>query len=90
MIPLILKLDGDNVWPDLQEKINTDAIYHIGNDAPAIQVAVLANGMESGKPSVCIRIDLPDGKHVLAETSARLFCVAARAIMARYPNLFED
>jgi hypothetical protein len=41
--------------------------------------------MQSGKPSVCFRIDLPDGRVVLAETSALLFCRAAEAIVARFP-----
>jgi hypothetical protein len=52
-------------------------------------VAVLDGGMKSGRPSVAIRLDLPDGRTVVAETSARLFCVAARAIMAKHPELFE-
>ena len=45
--------------------------------------------LNRGRPSVALRIDLPDGRHVIAETSARLFCSAARSIMARYPNLFD-
>lgn len=86
MIPLNIILDGDNAWEDIRDK----PIIHLGNGAPAIQVAVLTGGMSSGRPSVALRIDLPDGKHVIAETSARLFCAAARVIMAKYPDLFED
>lgn len=86
MSTLIIKLDGDEAWPDLQDK----EIIHLGNGAPPIQVAVLEGGMKSGRPSVAFRIDLPDGKVVIAETTARLFCAAARAIMAKYPNLFDD
>lgn len=77
---------SEPVWPELQPA----EIIHIANDAPPIQVAVLASGMQSGLPSVALRVDLPDGKIVIAETSARLFCMAARAILARFPNLFED
>lgn len=55
----------------------------------ALQLAVVDKGMGSGQPSVALRVDLPDGKILITETSARLFCTAARAIMARYPNLFE-
>lgn len=85
MIPMVVNLDGDNAWPELKDK----PFIHLGNGSPAIQVAVLENGMASGRPSVALRLDLPDGQHVVAETSARLFCSAARAIMARYPDLFE-
>jgi hypothetical protein len=31
--------------------------------------------------------DRPEG--VVAETSARLFCTAAKMIMSKYPDLFE-
>jgi hypothetical protein len=44
--------------------------------------------MASGKPSVMLRIDLPDGRVVLAETSLRLFAAAAHAFASNYPDLF--
>lgn len=81
MIPLSVILDGDDAWPDLAEK---DVI-----EAGVLAVAVLPNGMKSGKPSVTIRLELPNGETVLAQTSARLFCTAGRAITAKYPDLFE-
>jgi hypothetical protein len=77
---------GDGAWPELRDK----EIIHLGDGAPPIGVAVLDHGMTSGRPSVAIRVDLPDGKHVLAETSARLFCTTAKTIMAKYPDLFND
>lgn len=84
---LTIMLPGSEpVWPELEPA----EIIHLANDAPAIQVAVLEGGMKSGLPSLALRLDLPDGKIVIAETSARLFCTAARAILARFPNLFED
>lgn len=86
MIAMTIRLDGDNAFSELQDH---PKIVHLGNDAPAIQVAVLDAGMSSGRPSVCMRLDLPDGTVVLAETSARLFCAAARQVMAKYPDLFE-
>jgi hypothetical protein len=70
-------LDGDNCWPDLLEK---KVIHHTG----AISVAALPGGMASGKTSVSIRIDLPDGTVLIAETSLQLFASAARAFVARY------
>ena len=85
MIELIVILEGDGAWPDLKGK----EFIHLGNDAPPIQVAILDTGMSSGRPSIGIRIDLPDGQVVLAETSARLFVTAGRAISAKFPDLFE-
>ena len=86
MIPLIIKLNGDGCWPDLKDQ----EIIHLDNASPPIQVAILDGGLTSGRPSVALRIDLPDGKYVIAETSARLFCAAAKAIIAKYPDLFVD
>jgi hypothetical protein len=86
MIGMNIKLDGDNAWPELKDK----PCIHLANGAPPISVAVLNGGLVSGRPSVAIRIDLPDGQTVVAETTARLFCTAAKAIMARYPDLFAD
>lgn len=84
MIPMTLVM-REPAWPEIDKK----KIVHLGQGAPAIQVAVLDRGMESGRPSIALRIDLPDGQHVIAETSARLFVTAARAIHAKYPDLFE-
>jgi hypothetical protein len=82
MIPFSIILDGDNAWPDIRNKRM--------HDASIVGVAVLNEGMQSGKPSVAFRIDLKDGSVVIAQTSARLFCGAAKAIMTRYPDLFKD
>ena len=79
-----VKLDGDSVWPDLADKL--DSVIHLSNDAPPLQIATLPDGMTSGKPSMALRIDLPDGRTVVIETSVRLFLVAAHAIEARYPD----
>lgn len=85
MLGLVVSLVGDAAWEDIRDR----PIIHCADGAP-IRVAVLPMGLASGRPSVAIRIDLPAGQTVVAETSARLFCAAARAILARYPDLFED
>ena len=82
MQALTIKLNGDGAWPELRD-------HHVIEPAKPIEVAVLEMGMSSGRPSVAIRIDLPDGQVVVAQTSARLFCAAGRAIAAKYPGLFE-
>lgn len=86
MPALTISLEGDKSWPDLKDR----PFIHLAEGAPPIQVAVLDGGMTSGLPSVAIRLDLPDGRVVVAETSARLFVTAAREISARYPKLFDD
>ena len=79
-----INLDGDNAWPDLRSK--QSKIIHVA-EGETIKICALDGGMSSGKPSVCVRIDLPDGRVVLAETSARLFVMAAAAIVGRWPDV---
>lgn len=84
MIAMKIILEGDGCWPDLADNPNLIEVKD-GN----MEVALLDKGMASGRPSVAFRIDLPDGKIVFAQTTARLFCMAAKAFMAKYPDLFE-
>ena len=85
MIPMSILLDGDNAWPDLKDLPEGKLLHTKGIAA----VALLDGGMTSGRPSVAVRIDLPDGSVVIAETSARLFVTAGRAFMARHPDLLD-
>jgi hypothetical protein len=87
VLSITLTLAGGNVWP--WPELRKDQIIHLADDDPPIRVAVLDSGMASGRPSVAIRMDLPDGRVVVARTSARVFCAAGRAIQERYPNLFS-
>jgi len=72
MPELKIILEGDGAWHDLKIK----EIIHI---TEGIQMAMLKGGMKSGTPSISIRIDLPDGKTVIAETSLKLFIQAVAA-----------
>lgn len=77
-------LEGDNCWPDLnQKKADGKLISLMGNDIPVIGIARLAHGMHSGKSSVVIRIDLPNGQTIMTETSLALFCQAADLMRIR-------
>lgn len=82
MPSLDINLDGDNAWPDLRTK--QDNIIHLTD---GMKLCALDGGMSSGKPSVAIRIDLPDGRIVIAETSARLFVMAAAGIVGKWPDV---
>lgn len=84
MMRIELDLEGEGAWPDLKEKVAAGQVIHLGNDAPPIGVTALNKGTTSGRPSVCLRVDLPDGRTVLAETSLRLFLAAADALRAYY------
>lgn len=80
MPALDIILDGDSAWPELATR--EEDIIHL--PSAVLSVAVLPGGMASGRPSVAIRVDLPDGRVLIAETSWALLGAAARAIAARY------
>lgn len=83
-MPIInLNLSGDGAWPDLQDK----EVIHLTGDVPAWEIAALERGMTSGSPSLALRLDLPDGRVVIAETSVKAFLTAAAAIRAKFPGL---
>jgi hypothetical protein len=89
MLHLYINMQGDGCWPDLVAKANDGRLIDLMNTKGEIRLAVLDAGMQSGSPSVSIRIDLPDGKTVVTETSAKLFVTAARMIQAKYPHLLD-
>jgi hypothetical protein len=80
MIPMEVILDGDGCWPDLGPKRQHGQLV----DAELRGVAALPRGTVSGKPTVTFRVDLPDGRTVLAETTLALFLTAADAFKARH------
>jgi hypothetical protein len=80
MTTIDLNLDGDNAWPDLA--LRDDLIHITGS----IGMTALDGGMSSGRASVAMRIDLPDGRPVVVETSLRVLVAACRAMLARYPD----
>lgn len=83
MIPFDI-IFREPAWPEL-----TPDMVHLGRIAG---LAVLDKGTQSGRPSVALRIEVDAGGEaqiIIAQTSARLFCTAAKAIMAKYPDLFE-
>jgi hypothetical protein len=86
VIALTIILKGDGAWPDLAEKIKQGKLV----TAQTFEVAALPGGMESGKPSVAVRLDLPDGKVLFAETSLSLFLTAADMFKTRYGDPRDD
>jgi hypothetical protein len=83
MLALTVHLDGQNCWPDLQESIASGRLTWCANDGK-LSIACLPDGTVGGKPSVAIRIDLPDGRSVVKEMTMANFLAAAQMISARY------
>ena len=77
---LKIKMDVDECGFDAVNPDGSGAekIVHVPD--AVIEVGTLRAGMTSGKDSVMICVPLPDGRIVLAETSAELFVAAGRAI----------
>jgi hypothetical protein len=71
-----IHMNADGCWPDLPPR----------PDEPTedVEVACMPHGMQSGAPSVFIRINEPDGRVTIAQTSLALFLQAADAFRARY------
>lgn len=85
-MPAMKVILKEPTWPDL-----VDNAYRLtwlsGNDDPPIQIGALEGGMRGGAPSVAIRLDLPDGRIVVAETSLRLFQMANAALVGRFGDV---
>ncbi len=78
--PIIdIKLHGDNAWPDLQDKGVTDA-------GSVIRLACLPGGMASGRTSITLRVDTPDGNAVIVQTSVRAWIDTAAILSAKFPD----
>lgn len=79
-----VNVDGEGAWPDLGRHPNK--VLKLGDSA--LSLAALAGGMVSGRASVMFRIDLPDGRTVLIETSLRALHAAVTAIVAKHGEDF--
>ncbi len=77
---LEIRLEGDVSFPEYKEHVKEGKIISVSH----IKLTALTAGMSSNKTSVALFIDLPDGKVVFAETSLRLFLIAARMLQAKY------
>jgi uncharacterized protein (AIM24 family) len=62
--------NGEDVWPDLKGS----GFAFVGEGGKPVEIAVIPDGL---RHRLHLRIDLPDGKTVVVETSLRLFIWAA-------------
>lgn len=65
--------NGENCWEDLKGQ---DFVF-LGEGAKPVEIAVLKDGL---RHRLHMRIDLPDRKTVVVETSLRLFIGAAATL----------
>lgn len=80
-MPIIkLILNGERAFSDLLDKEKSNIIHR---KAP-FTVASLARGMKSGHPSLAIRIDLPEEKVLIQETSVAAWLAVARVLEGKY------
>lgn len=86
-LPLRLIPHGDECWPDLAEKALRGEVIHLAGEGLAL--ALLPSGMSSGAASVALRIDLPDGRTVVCETSMALLEGAVRAFQGALAGIAE-
>lgn len=89
MPQLKIVMDAEGAWPDLRKKLANGKAKWLSTEGE-LALGVLPHGMKSGQPSVAIRIDLPNGHTVVAETSAKVLVAAAQSIMAAYPALAAE
>jgi hypothetical protein len=75
-----IHLDGDGCWPDLLGKVGTETVIETEWES----ISCLPNGMSSGKPSVMLRLNLPDGRVVLSQTSLQMLLTIADAFKGRF------
>lgn len=65
MIALDVQIFGDNCWPDLKDEKGQPTFI----TGQLTGIARLPKGTESGRSTVTVRVELPDGRTVLAETT---------------------
>ncbi len=58
-------LDPEEHWEDLLDK----EVIYFGNEAAPIEIVAMPEGMASGRTSISMRLDLPDGRVVILETA---------------------
>ncbi len=79
-MPVIMViLDGEGAAADLQGR-EKDVIVLSGS----FTVMALVRGMASGRPSLMLRFDLPDGRVVLQETSLGAWQMASAALRGKF------
>ena len=73
-------LESKDHWGDLLEK----EVIYLGNEANPVQIVAMSEGMASGRTSISLRLDLPDGRVVILETALYELARVVREIQERF------
>ncbi|MDJ0704882.1 MAG: hypothetical protein QNJ46_16495 [Leptolyngbyaceae cyanobacterium MO_188.B28] len=73
-------LEPEEHWSDLLDK----EVIYLGNEADPVEIVAMPEGMASGRTSISIRLDLPDGRVVIVETALYELARVVREIQERF------
>ena len=73
-------LESEEHWSDLLDK----EVIYLGNEASPVEIVAMPGGMASGRTSISLRLDLPDGRVVIVETALYELAKAVREIQERF------
>lgn len=82
MTYLDVHIDGDGAWPDLIDDQGNKNF----TEGQLVGVARITNGTTGGSSSVTFRIELPDGRIILAQTTFSLIYQATNAFAIAESN----
>ncbi len=73
-------LEPEEHWDDLLDK----EVIYFGDQASPIEIVAMPKGMASGRTSISMRLDLPDGRVVIVETALSELANAVQKIQAHF------
>lgn len=80
----IVRHESRPAWPELNDNPN----LMVASDSWGL--AAVEGGMQSGKHSVALRLELPGVGTVIAETSMAAWIAATCAMRGAFPDAFAD
>jgi hypothetical protein len=80
MLTFHTMLEPEEHWSDLLDK----EVIYLGDEAAPIEIVAMPGGMTSGRTSISMRLDLPDGRVVIVETALYELANAVRQIQERF------
>ncbi len=73
-------LEPEEHWSDLLDK----EVIYLGDEASPIEIVAMPEGMLLGQTSISMRLDLPDGRVVIVETSLDSLANVVQKIQERF------
>lgn len=82
MPSLRVTFDADEARREI-DQIPADRLIYV--EEPDWQLIGIDHGMSSGRAAIALRINLPDGRVLVVDSSAAVWIAAAQALKGRYP-----